>query len=521
MDAHLFRLFTSIASPILNGALIGKIQAPAPDLLTILFLAASGKRYLVLRYGRQSPFCYFSALRLSAQGHPAASIMRLRKYLSGKRVASVVPQFCQRKLWLLASGSHATASDAKSIWLCLDLAHGPSLHFLDAEDAPLEEQPLWPEDVAGALENWHQWPVLTPPLRKTLHLLAMPDQKALLRDLETGDGDIFIYSDPSGRIKSVSAWPLPEGLRENLGEKATSSLMDSFTAAGDQLVGDAFFNSGSDKARFAAGRRKRQLMRTMANLDADEERLKKMAASEPDALALQANLWRWNSAEHREYVSVPAGGETRTIALDQRFDIITNMKRLFKTTARGKRGLALLEGRREAISRELAALDETPYAHSSHANTAKEGVIDKIPAKSGKATPKNISLFASSDGYQILRGKDARGNRAIRKISNPHDIWVHVEHGPGAHVVIRRQNPSQPVPATTMEEAGALAANKSWLANQDQAPVMYAEMRHVKPIHGKGEGMVSIDKIAKTMLVPVNPDLERKLAPQPAMASFL
>lgn len=511
MDAHLFRLFASATGPILKGAMIGKFQEPAPGILSILFLTANGRRNLILRYGRQKPFCYFSDLRLSSSSYPPAAIMRLRKYLSGKRVASIVAQFCQRKLWLLAGGGNADAPNGNSSWLCLDLVKGPSLHFPDQENIPLEDEPAWPSDVKGALENWREWPVLTPPLRKTLALMDRPDQQALLRDLEGGNGDIFLYYDSSDQIAAVSAWPLPAKLRGNLVERSSPAIIPSLTEAGNHLVGDQFFSSTRESRGASVEKRRRQLLRVLTKLKADEERLQKMAAREADALALKANLWRLDTTRHSDALSLSIDGVNRIVALDPRFDIITNMERLFNAATRGKRGLIIVRSRQEEISRELGELaaETLPGGNAKVRGTGE----NSLPfAKGGKTRPKNISVFTSSDGYVLLRGKDASGNRALRKIANPHDFWVHVEQGPGAHVVIRRPDPSRPVPEATLMQAGSLAANKSWLANQDQAPVMFAEIRHVKPIRGKGEGMMSIDKIAKTMLVPLDSGLERSLA---------
>ena len=47
-------------------------------------------------------------------------------------------------------------------------------------------------------------------------------------------------------------------------------------------------------------------------------------------------------------------------------------------------------------------------------------------------------LFVSDDGFALLRGRDAKGNIAARKLAAAHDIWLHTDGGPGSHVIIRR-----------------------------------------------------------------------------------
>ena len=128
--------------------------------------------------------------------------------------------------------------------------------------------------------------------------------------------------------------------------------------------------------------------------------------------------------------------------------------------------------------------------------------------------PKNVQLFISSDGFALLRGRDAKGNLAARKMAAPHDIWLHAENGPGSHVVIRRAHGGQEVPARTLDEAGALAANKSWQKDAARAGIQYAEVRHVKPMRNAPAGTVRIDRVLASREVPVDATLEEKLLPE-------
>ncbi len=130
--------------------------------------------------------------------------------------------------------------------------------------------------------------------------------------------------------------------------------------------------------------------------------------------------------------------------------------------------------------------------------------------------PKNVQAFVSSDGFVILRGRDANGNLACRKLAAPHDIWMHAERGPGAHVVVRLRWPGQEIPARTLMEAGCLAALKSWQNNAARADIQYAEIRHIKPMRGAPAGTVRIDRQIGTLSVPVDPEMEKRLSPAPA-----
>ena len=128
--------------------------------------------------------------------------------------------------------------------------------------------------------------------------------------------------------------------------------------------------------------------------------------------------------------------------------------------------------------------------------------------------PKSVQLFVSSDGFALLRGRDAKGNLAVRKLAAPHDIWLHAENGPGSHVIIRRTHGGQDVPVSTLDEAGSLAASKSWQKDAARARIQYAEVRHVKPMRNAPAGTVRIDKVLASREVPVDATLEEKLLPE-------
>lgn len=574
MDAHLFRRFCKVLTPLLTGARLEKIQEPAPGLLTLTFFNAGRKRQLCFRFGRKEPFCFLTRSRISAGHAPTAQIMRLRKYAADRRIAACVAQFCARRLWLLL-GDAPCGTDARgsapgtSLWLLLDLREGASLHFLDARETPEEDRPVWPtrENLAPACENWRQWPVLTPALRRALAHLDPPEQWALLEDLRAGNGDIFLYSQalhtqPAENgpaqampaICAVSAWPLPPALRQGLelacvasaepekADPASTPLQASLKQdgacpilawlerAGQSLVLERLARENAAAAALPLDRRSRKLVRLLRTLDEEEKRLTAMLAAKADALALRDNLWRWPADLRAPSVAVPAGapeeaaqtdGQTplREIRLDPRRTVREEMAALFHRARRGQRGLEHLAARRAALEEEALALRQArrePLPHNPGA--ARPGEATRHPGATHVAAlaaslPKNVQLFVSADGFALLRGRDAKGNLAARKLAAPHDIWLHAENGPGAHVIIRRAHGGQDVPQRTLDQAGALAACKSWQRDAAKARILYAEVRHVKPLRNAPAGTVRVDKAFASREVAVDCELETLLLP--------
>ena len=632
MDAHLFRRFCEDLTPQLAGARIEKLQEPAPGLLALTWYGGGRKRQLCLRHARKEPFCFLSASRITAGKAPSAQIMRLRKYASGRRIASCVVRFCDRQLWLLLAGGDSglmadqggKGSDADAprlAWLLLDLREGPSLHFLPEDEAPEEDAPDWPgpDTLAQALQDWRAWPVLTPALRRTLACLEEPEQWALMEDLRAGGGDVFCYGpalpeaaeisvDGAGgqfsvgqftggqflgmppaveaaahadsglfpgraarsplaslaahtsrsirSIRAVSAWPLPpqqcaalltEDERASglvLREESGADVLGLTEKAGQDMVLARLAGEQAKEAALPLDRRGRKLAKLLDKLREEERRLTAMTEAQADALALQENLWQWPAEYRALSVTVAAGahGPAREIRLDPRRNVREEMARLFHTARRGWRGLEHLAQRRGALEQEMAAIARARRDSLLGAGGGQEGSTQagggqtrsgqtisgqKTSGKAGgagtltgaaavmpAALPKNVQLFISSDGFALLRGRDAKGNLAVRKLAAPHDIWLHAENGPGSHVIIRRTHGGQDVPVSTLDEAGSLAASKSWQKDAARARIQYAEVRHVKPMRNAPAGTVRIDKVLASREVPVDATLEEKLLPE-------
>lgn len=532
MDAHLFRRFCHLLLPLLTGARLKKFQEPAPGILTLTFYGAGRKRQLCLRFGRKEPFCFLTESRISAGHAPTARLMRLRKYAADRRVAACVPQFWQRRLWLLPGGAAGAAPGTSLTWLLLDLREGASLHFLDAQTGPETEDARWPApaELAQARSDWRQWPVLTPALRRSLERMEEPEQWALLEDLRVGGGDVFLYSAEGsdglrggcGDIRSVSAWPLPPDLRGGLKEESGPDVLSLLERAGQSLVLERLARDKAVAAALPLTRRGRKLDRLLDKLREEEARLTAMCAARADALALRENLWRWPAELRAPLVDVPETehGPAREIRLDPRYTVREAMERLFHTARRGQRGLEHLAQRRAALEAEAAALER---ARRESLAGISGGDADKADSAFGPGEamrrplpgglPKNVQLFISEDGFALLRGRDAKGNLAARKLAAPHDLWLHADNGPGSHVIIRRTHGGQPVPERTLDQAGGLAACKSWQRDAASARIIYAEVRHVKPLRNAPAGTVRIDKVFASREVPVDHELETRLLP--------
>ena len=528
MDSHSFRIMSAELAALLDGARLEKIHGPRLGVFTFIVFAAGRKRHLVFRHERQSPLLFFSNRRLDNPLRPQAAVMRLRKFCSGRRLGRAVIDYAGRSIGFPV----LTASDEAPCWLLLDMVRGafavmelprdfgapppwPALSLVDA----LCNMP-WKK--GGAEEGvWQGFSILTPLLRETLASLDPLDGRALMVDLEAGGGDLFLYSGAEDRPAFYSAWPLPRAVRERRGLTPYSEdlLRTLYTEADPALTAislvdeQRFFTElgrAVHKEVSAPGRKlSKKQDRLLAKLDQEEKRLEQMLALREDALALQAVLWRYQVEAKPDAVEVEDGqtGQVRCIALNSLMTLRENMARMFKESARGARGLAMLRERRAQVVSEPVAvrlekqLEDQPEKQKDKAEqeSLKPGPRTLVEDTGGET--KNVAKFRSSDGFTLLRGKNAKGNQSLLKLGKSHDLWMHAEDGPSAHLIIRRAHVAEDVPERTLYEAAALVGEKSWQRNDARARIMVALLRHVHAVKGAAPGTVKVDTVLQSITV--------------------
>ncbi len=526
MDVHVFRRFCEALTPLLTGARLEKIQSPLENVFVFTFYAKQKKQHLVLKVGRRDAFCYLAKDRPVTDAPPPAMVMRWRKYCSGRRIVSCTADWIGRRILLLFH-THNPELETQNIpetWLVLDLREGPQLVLGKSPALDfMEEEVSWPspEHILDACDNWRQWPVLSPALRRILPSFDLLDSQALLLDLEMGGGDLFVYEavdveETSQEKARISAWPLDFGTYSPWQERVFENPLEATSHVGDALV----LGVGAEKIRHKAAlphqREAQRLERLMAKLDEDERRLLDMAKAQELGLILQSQLWKYGPQEKLPSIETDDATYAR-IMLDAKLTVRDNMQALFHKAGRGRRGLEYLEKRRQELQVQLMAAQ-------NRAMVVEAGAADLRPqrAKAGEKAighlasvpnlPKGVQAFKSSDGILILRGKDAKGNGAALRAAAAKDLWLHVEGGPGSHCIIRRQFSGQEISQVTLQEAASLAAVKSWQKESPAAQILCAEVRHVKPMRGAATGTVRIDKVWRSFRVEIQHDVEEKLA---------
>ncbi|WP_024831279.1 Rqc2 family fibronectin-binding protein [Ruminiclostridium josui] len=122
-------------------------------------------------------------------------------------------------------------------------------------------------------------------------------------------------------------------------------------------------------------------------------------------------------------------------------------------------------------------------------------------ARKKQDKPSSPLEFVSSDGFQILVGKNNKQNDLLTlKTAASNDLWLHTKNIPGSHVIIRTERRN--VPDSTLLEAATLAAYHSSAKMSYNVPVDYTTVKNVKKPSGAKPGMVIYENFKTINVTP-------------------
>lgn len=523
MEAVFFRCLLPGLARVLTGARCRRIAFPGPGLFSLGLSGAAAPeatgspapKYLHGRTGPGRFLLFVSDHKPLYPAEPPAAAMWLRKRLEGRRILGVLGHWPRRRAALCLSAGEGR-------FLVVDAKAGLSL--ADALPADFGAEPDWPDldRVLRDPEVWRDHPQISPGLRRAVAAVPPGEAASLYEAIKEGRPDGFFVAmpvqasaAPAGLPLDVFCGPMP-GLEPAV---ALTPFPDPLSAAA-AFCGPHFFAAagGDQAAKDAAERRDRarRAARALAHLDTDRARLAAMVEGGVFAEAVAASLHRLDARAKVPSLTVehPERG-TMTRPLDPALTIVENMTRLFERAAKGRRGLAVVAARRAALSAGGAAPDAgRPAGRPPCPGPGRPGQSprDGGPRAAGTFRGLPAHVYATSDGFTVLRGKNARANEELlRKAASPFDYWFHVADGPGSHVILRRDHPGREVPRQSLIEAATLAALASWRARDAKAEVLMALVKDVRRGKGFAPGQVRVDDIVETLAVALDATLENRL----------
>lgn len=124
--------------------------------------------------------------------------------------------------------------------------------------------------------------------------------------------------------------------------------------------------------------------------------------------------------------------------------------------------------------------------------------LNKTKQKSVK--PLQPIRFKSTDGFDILVGRNNKQNDQLTKSANKNDIWLHTKEIHGTHTIIVTEG--REVPDSTILEAAILCAYHSDGKNSSSVPVDFCQVKFVKKPNGAPPGMVIYENYRTVFVTP-------------------
>ena len=232
---------------------------------------------------------------------------------------------------------------------------------------------------------------------------------------------------------------------------------------------------------------------------------------------ITANIYRIKQGDPSVTAMDYTTGEEVTVALDTRLSPAKNAQRLYGKYAKLKRAKEHLVSLIAAGERELEYL-RTVEDSLSRARTRKEldeirlelGEVGYMSASSQKKQGKKAQIgqpfsYTTTDGMQVLVGKNNRQNDSLTSGADKNDIWFHVKNFPGSHVILCTEG-KEPTDRD-YTQAAMLAAYHSSIRGASNAEVDYTRVRYVKKPSASKPGYVTYDKYYTAIVDAVMPNL--------------
>lgn len=503
MEANFFRFLAAELGTLLVGRRLDKVFAPALDVWTLNIQNKGTPLHALFRPAKTAGHLFLSSTKPVNPQQVPAMAMWFRKRLKNRRILAWHVDWPSLRLAL-----ELTPRDTPPCgnYLILDCRNGMTL--AETLDESFTQQPDWPalDDVLDEEDIWRDYPHISPPLRKALAKRSPEEAHKLYFSVATGSAETFyLPKTPTGFLPPV-AWEVEDA-------ESFATALDAANAYGERTLFPLMEMEENKPERTLLKRARKKILRNLARLDEEQKRLQSLADEQSKGEALQAELYRLKDTEGLEAVEVehPAHG-LMTVPLNPHLTVTENMEKYFRLAAKAQRGFPHLKRRRKELLAQLENLESgcVPEQNFGH---AAETVSPAQPSLPKRYKGLAISLFHSSDGFTIIRGKNKKANHDIlSKAASPFDYWFHVADGPSSHVILKRDHPGHEVPDSTLTQAAILCGLKSYRKDDNRADVMYALVKDVRKVKGFAHGQVMVDKKIGTLRVELDDSLEKSLA---------
>ena len=207
-------------------------------------------------------------------------------------------------------------------------------------------------------------------------------------------------------------------------------------------------------------------------------------------------------------------GKEVTIPLDLRYSPSQTAQNYFKNYKKKQTAARMLAELLEEGEKEIAYLETVLYEvetasgeaalNEIRAELKSQGYLKYYKPRDKKAKPADFLRFTSSDGFEILVGRNnAQNDRLTLHTARGKDLWFHVQKAPGSHVVVMSRG--QEIPDSTRQEAAELAVlySSAFKAGTGaKVAVDTTEVKNIWKAAGAKPGMVLYEVYTTVYITP-------------------
>ncbi|GAB6887770.1 hypothetical protein JCM13304A_12680 [Desulfothermus okinawensis JCM 13304] len=489
MDANFFRFIIRDGYNLLKSARIEKVYNPISRVWTFKL---SSKTHLIFFFDAKNNFLFFSKNKPENPLKPSPKVGWWRKRTQNHVISHVSVDWPNRRISLKIEKIGIAPQ-----WIFFDLKDGLELM---SSDPVGQINVTWPtlDEVLSSREIYKKYPNITSPIRYSLlNLRSDSEREFWYSKLVSGDIEKFyVYENPCTEEIILSLWPV-SNLRDNR-ETVFESALDAAEYYGWSIL-NRLIKKGTNE-----GKRTKRLKKRLIK---EREKLDKWISLESHANIIKDNLHKIDPNVHCSSLELGQDNGTRVkIELDPSLSVLENMNLMFQRAKKGKRGLVSLQKREERLLSLKDSQGGIKFVWSEKSGLKK---TKEIPSRFANL---KVRVYKSSDGILIVRGKNKVANHKLLSFgARSHDIWFHAQGGPGAHVIVIRDNPKKEVPITTLEQAAMLAGLASYQRDSDYAEVIGTEVRYVKKKKNMALGEVEVTKVLYSFRIKIDPLIEDRL----------
>lgn len=207
------------------------------------------------------------------------------------------------------------------------------------------------------------------------------------------------------------------------------------------------------------------------------------------------------SSHFRQYRRARRGVERAT---ERGRDVVERLGRLERLAVRfeAARGQEALDALESAMRAERIPVGLQPTVRA------------RAAARMSRPRLEGARIYRTIDGLTLLAGRSGRDNHRLTfKLSTPDDFWFHAQGCRGAHVILRNEGRLARPPASSLEQAAALAAWFSQAREQGFVEVQWTRRKNVRKPRGAAPGTVVLKRFETVRVRPALPEDQIDPAP--------